>query len=91
MAVAVISFMVAPASLDPFSAPRAAFARGRRAMPIRPQLMGQLFHLIEAPDRYSPPAFYTLHVWAWKDNPAGTFTNWHKNVSCDPFSGSSSD
>jgi hypothetical protein len=30
--------------------------------------------------------FYTLHVWAWKDNPNGTFTNWNPNVSCDAFS-----
>jgi hypothetical protein len=31
------------------------------------------------------PPFYTLHVWAWKENPAGTFVNWHTNVSCDSF------
>ena len=52
-----------------------------------PELMGQLFHLFESPNRFGLPAFYTLHVWAWKDNPAGTFTNWHSNVSCDAFSG----
>jgi hypothetical protein len=50
-----------------------------------PQLMGQLFHLIESPNRYGLPAFYTLHVWAWKDNPLGTFANWHSKVSCDGF------
>src|SRR5690348_5836264 len=33
-----------------------------------PQLMGQLFHLFEAPNRFGLPAFYTLHVWAWKNN-----------------------
>ena len=38
-----------------------------------PQLMGQLFHLFEAPNRFGLPAFYTLHVWAWKENPTGTF------------------
>jgi hypothetical protein len=53
-----------------------------------PQLMGQLLHLFEAPNRFGLPAFYTLHVWAWKDNPGGTFANWHKNVSCDSFGGS---
>ena len=47
-----------------------------------PQLMGQLFHLFAAPNRYGLPAFYTLHVWAWKDNPTGAFVNWHANVSC---------
>jgi hypothetical protein len=30
---------------------------------------------------------YTLHVWAWKENPTGTFVNWHRNVSCEAFSG----
>src|SRR5262249_256084 len=52
-----------------------------------PQLMGQLFHLFESPNRFGLPAFYTLHVWAWKDNPTGMFVNWHANVSCTPFSG----
>lgn len=53
-----------------------------------PELMGQLFHLFEFPNRFNLPAFYTLHVWAWKDNPNGTFVNWHPNVSCDGFNGS---
>jgi hypothetical protein len=53
-----------------------------------PQLMGQLFHLFEAPNRFGLPAFYTLHVWAWKESPTGTFVNWHSNVSCDAFRGS---
>jgi hypothetical protein len=52
-----------------------------------PELMGQLFHLFDSPNRFGLPAFYTLHVWAWKDNPAGTFVNWHTNVSCNAFSG----
>jgi hypothetical protein len=50
-----------------------------------PELMGQLFHLFDSPNRFGLPAFYTLHVWAWKDNPAGTFTNWNPNVSCDGY------
>ena len=52
-----------------------------------PELMGQLLHLFESPNRFGLPPFYTLHVWAWKDNPAGTFTNWNPNVSCDEFNG----
>jgi hypothetical protein len=52
-----------------------------------PQLMGQLFHLFESPNRFGLPPFYTLHVWAWKDSPTGTFVNWHSNVKCDGFSG----
>ena len=51
-----------------------------------PELMGQLFHLFESPNRFGLPAFYTLHVWAWKDSPTGTFANWNANVSCDAFS-----
>jgi hypothetical protein len=51
-----------------------------------PELMGQLFHLFEAPNRFGLPAFYTLHVWAWKDNPNGAFVNWHPKVSCNSFS-----
>lgn len=50
-----------------------------------PELMGQLFHYFDSPNRYGLPPFYTLHVWAWKDNPNGTFTNWNPNVSCDNY------
>jgi hypothetical protein len=50
-----------------------------------PELMGQLFHFFDAPNRFGLKPFYTLHVWAWKDNPNGTFTNWNPNVSCDAF------
>jgi hypothetical protein len=50
-----------------------------------PQLMGQLFHLFESPNRFGLPAFYTLHVWAWKDNPINTFGNWNPAVTCDAF------
>ena len=52
-----------------------------------PQLMGQLLHLFESPNRFGLPAFYTLHVWAWKDNPTGMFVNWHSKVSCEAFGG----
>src|SRR5215813_5010676 len=31
-----------------------------------PELMGQFFHLFTSPNRFGLPAFYTLHVWAWK-------------------------
>ena len=54
--------------------------------PEPPELMGQLLHLFEAPNRFGLPTFYTLHVWAWKENPTGMFSNWHAKVSCDSFS-----
>jgi hypothetical protein len=50
-----------------------------------PELNGQLFHLFDSPNRFGLDPFYTLHVWAWKDNPVGTFSNWNPNVSCDAF------
>jgi hypothetical protein len=52
-----------------------------------PDLMGQWFHFFDTPNRFGLPAFYTLHVWAWKDNPNGAFVNWHPNVSCQQFAG----
>ena len=54
-----------------------------------PELNGQIFHYYAAPNRYGLNAFYTLHVWAWKDNPTGTFVNWHQEVSCDAHDGAS--
>jgi len=54
---------------------------------VAPQLMGQIFHYFASPNRFGLPEFYTLHVWAWKDNPDGAFVNWHPNVSCQSFVG----
>jgi hypothetical protein len=52
-----------------------------------PVLMGQTFHYAGSPNRYGLPAFYELHVWAWKTNPNGVFADWNPNVTCDSFSG----
>ena len=52
-----------------------------------PELMGQIFQYFESPNRFGLPAFYTLHVWAWKDNPNGAFVNWHPKVKCVQFDG----
>jgi hypothetical protein len=42
--------------------------------------------LNDSPNRFGLPAFYSLHVWAWKDNnPSGTFVNWSPKVSCDAY------
>ena len=51
--------------------------------PAPPVLLGQLFHYESSPNRYGLPAFYALHVWAWKSNPEGTFADWNPMVSCD--------
>ena len=50
-----------------------------------PMLNGQLFHLFESPNRFGLDPFYTLHVWAWKENPNGAFANWNPDVSCEAF------
>jgi hypothetical protein len=46
-------------------------------------LENHLFSFTGAPNRYGLPAFYELHVWAWKQNPAGTFADMNMDVSCD--------
>jgi len=28
------------------------------------------------------PAFYSLHAWIWKHNPAGDFAMWNPDVTC---------
>jgi hypothetical protein len=47
-----------------------------------PTLGGQVFHYVGSPNRYALPAFYELHVWAWRDNPGGTFADWNVRVAC---------
>jgi hypothetical protein len=57
------------------------------ANPAPPVLGGQLFSYTGAPNRYGIPAFYSLHVWAWKHNPAGVFADWNPNVICSQYTG----
>ena len=47
------------------------------------ELNGHLFNFNNAPNRYGLPAFYELHVWAWKKNRKGPFTDMNPDVSCD--------
>ncbi len=46
-------------------------------------LGGHLFSFTNAPNRYGLPAFYELHVWAWRSNPNGTFADFNPEVTCD--------
>ena len=48
-----------------------------------PVLEGQLLQFVDTPNRFGLPAFYELHVWAWRNNPNGTFVDWNPRVSCD--------
>jgi len=47
-----------------------------------PQVEGHLMQFIDGPNRYGLPAFFELHVWAWRDNPQGSFVDWNNHVSC---------
>lgn len=47
------------------------------------ELDGHLFSFTNAPNRYGLPAFYELHVWAWRHNPTGAFADMNPAVSCD--------
>jgi hypothetical protein len=53
--------------------------------PHPPVLQGQHFHLVPAPNRAGLPAYYELHVWAWKRNAHGTFADWNPKVNCDAY------
>ena len=51
--------------------------------PAPPMLEGQAFQLVGSPNRYGLPAFFELHVWAWRENPNGAFVDWNNRVSCE--------
>jgi hypothetical protein len=48
-----------------------------------PVLAGHHLHYIGSPNRYRLPGLYELHVWAWRENPNGTYADWNTMVSCD--------
>ena len=45
-------------------------------------LDGHLFNFNSAPNRYGLEPFYELHVWAWRQNPAGPFADNNPKASC---------
>jgi hypothetical protein len=53
------------------------------AHPQPPVLEGQTFQYNSSPNRFGLPAFYELHVWAWRENPHGAFVDWNTRVSCE--------
>jgi hypothetical protein len=48
-----------------------------------PALEGQAFQLVSSPNRFGLPAFFELHVWAWRKNPAGAYVDWNNHVTCE--------
>lgn len=55
--------------------------------PQPPELLGQVFTFNTSPNRFGLPDYYALHVWAWKENPHGTFVDFNPQVNCDTFVG----
>lgn len=49
---------------------------------VPPILEGQSLQFVGAPNRFGIPAFYELHVWAWRDNPLGAYVDWNTKVTC---------
>jgi len=47
-----------------------------------PALEGNLLNYVGAPNRYGLPAFYEIHVWAWEQNPQGSYADWNTHVTC---------
>jgi hypothetical protein len=47
-----------------------------------PTLFGRELQLVSAPNRYDVPAFWQIHVWLWRNNPSGIFSDWNPKVSC---------
>lgn len=50
--------------------------------PAPPALFGHEFDRTPAGNRFGLPAFYSLHVWVWRHNPAGEFSMWNPEVRC---------
>jgi hypothetical protein len=48
-----------------------------------PTLFGRKLDFTPAGNRFGLPAFWSLHAWVWKQNPAGTLTPWNPRVSCN--------
>ncbi|MFI5099033.1 MAG: hypothetical protein ACHQE5_00725 [Actinomycetes bacterium] len=47
-----------------------------------PHFFGHTFNFTDAPNRFNLPPYYSLHVWVWKHNSAGTFEMWNPAVHC---------
>ena len=53
----------------------------------KPSLFGHSFDITPDGNRFGLPAFYSLHVWLYKHNPAGVFAMWNPDVTCTPDDG----
>ena len=81
--LAALEYVVIKADWDASQIPPASLGSGPAVHSAPPMLFGHEFNFTDAPNRYGLPPFYSLHVWLWKDNPAGTFEMWNPSVHCD--------
>ncbi len=49
------------------------------SVPPIPSVLGMEMHILVPPPG---PAFYLLHAWVWKPNPAGMFADFNPEVTC---------
>lgn len=49
------------------------------SVPPIPTVLGMAMHILVPPPG---PAFYLMHAWIWKPNPAGMFADFNPNVIC---------
>jgi hypothetical protein len=81
--LAALEYVVIKGDWDAKQIPPSSYAQSYES-PVPPMLFGHEFNFTGAPNRYGLPPFYSLHVWLWKHNPAGTFAMWNPNVHCAP-------
>jgi hypothetical protein len=80
--LAALEYVVIQGAWDANQIPPPSLGVGAHEPPAPPMLFGHEFNFTNAPNRYGLPPFYSLHVWLWKNNPAGTFEMWNPNVNC---------
>jgi hypothetical protein len=61
----------------------AQMVKADSTLPQTPRVDGHLMNYVGTPNRFGLPAFYELHVWAFANNPSGTFADWNTLVSCN--------
>lgn len=47
-----------------------------------PEVLGHPLDFVDSPNEFGLPPFYELHVWLYKSNPSGMFTEWNPRVTC---------
>ncbi|WP_439576466.1 hypothetical protein [Elioraea sp.] len=50
---------------------------------IPPSFLGQRMRRKTSVGHHEVEPFYEIHVWHWRDNPSGLFSDWNPAVTCD--------